>query len=334
MRSQPIITAAPPPLPRAPARPLLEVRGAHAAYGSRKVLRGLDLKLSAAEVLVLLGPNGAGKSTLIKAMSGRLTLDSGSISICGLDPASNPAASRLCGIVPQNIALFEKLTAQENLETFGRLMGLPGRNIAKAALATLGRVGLSPRARDRVGSLSGGMRRRINIAAAMMHQPKILVLDEPTVGLDYEARAGLAQLLRDLRQSGLAILLTTHDMDEAEALADRVAVLVGGVVKAEGAPRELIARLFDGRRQLTVALNPDAARRHPDIAAALSAAGLVRRPDSAVWSGIVVGNDQAFDGIVKSALAAGGVIEEVRVRQPDLTTLLAAFVTEARQGAF
>ncbi len=317
----------PPPLP------LLLVEGAHASYGARRVLCGLNLAMRPAEILVLLGPNGAGKSTLIKAMSGRLKLASGTIAIGGLDPARDPAASRLCGIVPQNIALFEKLTAQENLEAFGRLMGLPARNIAATAVATLDRVGLADRARDRVGALSGGMRRRINIAAAMMHGPKILVLDEPTVGLDYEARAGLAQLLKDLRLSGLAILLTTHDMDEAEALADRVAVLVGGVVKAEGPPRELIASLFRGRRQVTLALSPDAMRRNPAVGDALTAAGLARRPDSATWCGLVTGSETTFESLIRSAVVAGAVIEEVRVRQPDLTTLLSTFVADDRNEA-
>ena len=307
--------------------PLLLVESAHFSYGERRVLQGLSLALREAEILVLLGPNGAGKSTLVKAMSGRLKLDGGSILVGGLDPATNSAASRACGIVPQQIALFEKLTAAENLETFGRLMGVKTRNIGKLALKTLERVGLAQRAKDRVGSLSGGMRRRVNIAAAMMHRPRILVLDEPTVGLDYEARAGLAQLLRDLRLSGLGILLTTHDMDEAEALADRVAVMVGGVVKAEGPPRELIASLFQGRRQLTLSLCPSALRRHPDVVEALHAAGLDRRPGSHTWTGLVQGNAGGFDDIVSTALGSGAIIEEVHVRQPDLTALLASFAT-------
>jgi ABC-2 type transport system ATP-binding protein len=315
-----------------PPPPLLLVDGAHVSYGARHVLQGLSLTLRGAEVLVLLGPNGAGKSTLVKAMSGRLKLDAGRIAVCGLDPAADPAASRVCGIVPQQIALFEKLTAAENLEAFGRLMGVPSRNIGKVAVATLDRVGLAARANDRVGSLSGGMRRRINIAAAMMHGPKILVLDEPTVGLDYEARAGLAQLLRDLRLSGLGILLTTHDMDEAEALADRVAVMVGGIVKAEGPPRELIASLFQGLRQLTLTLGPGALQRHPSIAGALDAAGLARRPDSHTWTGLVGGSADSFNSIVQTAMGAGAVIDEVRVRQPDLTALLAAFVTDTRKA--
>ena len=316
-----------------PPLPLLHVEGACSSYGDRLVLRGLTLSLHAGEILVLLGPNGAGKSTLVKAMSGRLKLDRGSILVGGMNPAEQPDASRICGIVPQHIALFEKLTASENLQAFGRLMGVKTPDISKLALATLAKVGLSARAKDRVGSLSGGMRRRINIAAALMHNPKILVLDEPTVGLDYEARAGLTQLLRDLRLSGLGILLTTHDMDEAEALADRVAVMVGGVVLAQGPPRELIAELFQGRRQLTLSLCPRAVQRHPDVVDALAIAGLARSQGSSTWTGMVHGTNSSFDGIIGTALSAGGIIEQVHVRQPDLTALLDLFVDHARKAS-
>ena len=295
-------------------------------------MRGLTLSLWAGEILVLLGPNGAGKSTLVKAMSGRLKLDGGSIQAGGLDPATNAEASRVCGIVPQQIALFEKLTAAENLETFGRLMGVTTPDIGKLAALTLEKVGLAARAKDRVASLSGGMRRRINIAVALMHGPQILVLDEPTVGLDHEARHGLSQMLRALRIDGLGILLTTHDLDEAEALADRVAIMTGGVVKVEGPPRELIAARFQGRRQLTLSLNPGVLHRHPDVIIALTAAGLVRRGSSLTWTGLVLGSAASVEELVGAALGAAGIVEEVHVRQPDLTTLLASFVSPTAEA--
>ncbi len=315
-----------------PPQPLLRVESAFSSYGERRVLRGLTLSLRGSEILVLLGPNGAGKSTLVKAMSGRLKLDGGSILVGGLDPATNAAASRLCGIVPQQIALFEKLTAAENLETFGRLMGVTTPDIAKLAALTLDKVGLATRAKDRVAALSGGMRRRINIAVALMHKPQILVLDEPTVGLDQEARQGLSQMLRGLRSDGLGILLTTHDLDEAEALADRVAIMVGGVVKLEGPPRELIASQFQGRRQLTLSLNPSVLHRHPDVIEALTAAGLDRRGGSLTWTGLVLASAASVEGLVGTALSAAGIVEEVHVRQPDLTTLLASFVKPSRKA--
>lgn len=310
-----------------PSPPLLRVESAFSSYGSRRVLQGLTLSLRAGEILVLLGPNGAGKSTLVKAMSGRLKLDGGSILVGGLDPATNAEASRVCGIVPQQIALFEKLTAAENLETFGRLMGVTTPDIGKLAAVTLEKVGLAARAKDRVASLSGGMRRRINIAVALMHSPQILVLDEPTVGLDHDARQGLSGMLRALRSDGLGILLTTHDLDEAEALADRVAIMIGGVVKVEGPPRELIASQFQGRRQLTLSLNPSVLHRHPDVIQALTVAGLDRRGSSLTWTGLVLGSAATVEELVGTALSAAGIVEEIHVRQPDLATLLASFVS-------
>jgi ABC-2 type transport system ATP-binding protein len=323
---------------------VLQVDAVRFSYGPRRVLRGLTLDVRAREILVLLGPNGAGKSTLVKAMSGRLRVESGTVRIDGRDPAFDAEARRLTGIVPQQIALFEKLSALENLVSFGRLMGmskdaakdtakdgLPRLNLNDTALATLDRVGLRDRAHDRVGSLSGGMRRRINIAAALMHGPKILVLDEPTAGLDYQSRAGLAQLLRDLKNSGLAIMLTTHDMEEAEALADRVAIMVAGKVKAEGSPRALVTSIFGAMRQLTLSVDPEMAQQRPQLITALTEAGLQPLPDGTTWSGLVASDKASFDAIVRTALAVGAAIGEVRVRQPGLDAVLAR-VVDADKG--
>jgi ABC-2 type transport system ATP-binding protein len=328
----------PPAIKLEPA--VLQVDAVWFSYGPRRVLRGLTLDVRSREILVLLGPNGAGKSTLVKAMSGRLRPESGTVRVDGRDPLFDAEARRLTGIVPQQIALFEKLSALENLVSFGRLMGMPmdgpndgpdRRNLTETALATLERVGLRDRAHDRVQSLSGGMRRRINIAAALMHGPKILVLDEPTVGLDYQARAGLSQLLRDLKASGLAILLTTHDMDEAEALADRVAIMVAGKVKAEGAPRALITSVFGALRQLTLSVDPDVAQQRPQLLTALREAGLQPLADGSTWSGLVASDKASFDAIVRTALAVGAAIGEVRVRQPGLDAVLAR-VVDAEKG--
>ena len=324
---------------------VLQVDMLRFSYGPRRVLRGLTLAVRAREILVLLGPNGAGKSTLVKAMSGRLRPESGTVRVDGRDPVFDAEARRLTGIVPQQIALFEKLSALENLVSFGRLMGMPkngpkdqpdgpsgdNRSLQDTALATLDRVGLKDRAHDRVQSLSGGMRRRINIAAALMHAPKILVLDEPTVGLDTQSRAGLAQLLRDLKSSGLAILLTTHDMEEAEALADRVAIMVAGKIKAEGAPRALVTSIFGALRQLTLSVDPDVALQRPQLISALTDAGLQPQADGFTWSGLVASDQASFDAIVRTALAVGAAIGEVRVRQPGLDAVL-AHVIDADKG--
>lgn len=307
----------------APPRAVVEITGARVTFRERQVLKGVSLAMRGGEVLVLLGPNGAGKSTLIRVLSGRLAPDSGSVLIEGLSPAKDARARARIGIVPQRIALFDKLSAEENLVAFARLMGLGRRDVPAAVSAVLARVGLADRARDRVSALSGGMQRRVNIAAALLHQPHVLVLDEPTAGLDMASQASLVALLRELRDEGLSVLLTTHDMDEAEALADRVVVLLAGEIRAEGTPRELIDRAFGSRRELTLKVQLGAMTRSgARVKAVLEEAGLTAGSDGRTWTGFVEGSDGSLAELVSTAVASGGVVEDVRVRRPGLGALL------------
>jgi ABC-2 type transport system ATP-binding protein len=307
-----------------PAGPFLQVSRARVSFGSRTVLDDLDLAIAEGEILVLLGPNGAGKSTLIKTIAGRLVPQSGSVRIGGRDPARSSQARRVIGIVPQNIAVFERLTALENLIAFGALMGLPRRDLKATALSILNRVGLSERARDRVGTLSGGMRRRVNIAASLMHKPTLLVLDEPTAGVDPASRAELVRLLRSLRDDGLAILLTTHDMEEAEALADRVAVIVAGRIMAVGTPETLVEELFGPLHQLSITIGPsvsldDALRQE------LRDMGLTGESDGRTFSGLLDTRNGEVAAFVHEAIGAGAAVAEVRVRRPGLGAVLDRF---------
>lgn len=307
------------------APPVLTVDRISVAYANRRALSDVSLALSPGEVLVLLGPNGAGKSTLIKTISGRLSPSTGRVDIAGGDPARDPEARRRLGLVPQQIALFEKLSALENLYAFGRLMGLGRRAIGAATRQALADVGLIDRGHDRVSLLSGGMRRRVNIAAALLHGPSILVLDEPTAGVDYKAQAGLVQLVRSLKAKGLAILLTTHDMGEAEALADRVAVLVSGTIRAEGTPDMLIRDVFKSGRELTLKLKAGVLDAGDAVTAALVAAGLVRGSDGRTWSGIVQGRSEEFEDLLHTAMRRD-LVEDVRVGRPGLDALLKRLV--------
>ncbi|MEL6375352.1 MAG: ABC transporter ATP-binding protein, partial [Pseudomonadota bacterium] len=248
------IAAAPSTLQEPKPAPILAVHEATARYGRRVALNRVSLHIDAGDILVLLGPNGAGKSTLVKSIAGRLKLQAGSVHVVGRNPRTDKRARQASGFVPQQLALFDKLTAIENLKAFGRLMGLKGRDIHERALQTLEYVGLADRAHEQVGALSGGMKRRINIGAALMHQPQLVVLDEPTVGVDMKARRAIAALLRRLSARGIAILLTTHDMEEAEALADQVAILVGGEIKAHGKRAHLIEDRFGAHQLVTLTL--------------------------------------------------------------------------------
>lgn len=313
------------------SRLVLDVVGARFAYPGRAVLRGLDLAVHRGEIVVLLGQNGAGKSTLIRALTGRLALDAGTISIDGGDPRRDSAARRIAGFVPQKVAVYERLTVIENLVAFAQLMQVEPARIARRVQNVLGFVRLADRANDLASTLSGGMRRRLNIGAALVHLPHLLVLDEPTAGVDVEGRAGLIDVLRSLQRRGMAILLVTHDMAEAEALATRVAVLVDGAIAADGTPHDLVETHFGRQRHITIDLGvardaaPAAGDGNADagtVMERLGEAGLARQDSSGVWSGFVDAEAAAAD-LVGDVLTHSVEARAVHVRRPGLDTLLA-----------
>ena len=248
----------------------------------------------------------------------------GSVKVAGMDPASNPEARRSAGLVPQRIAIFDKLTVRENLCVFAEVMGVERGRVAALADRTLGLIGLEHRKNDRTAILSGGMQRLVNIGAAMMHEPKLLVLDEPTVGVDNRTRDHLRQVLRSLKESGLAILLTTHDMEEAEALADRISIIVAGEIKAEGPPREIVSSAFGARQEVRVVLNASELpkRSHTALCRKLSALGLETEDGTDVWQGLIDDTGGRLDKLGKQVSVSNPGISEVRVREPGLRTLL------------
>ncbi|HYH68180.1 MAG TPA: ABC transporter ATP-binding protein [Urbifossiella sp.] len=219
----------------------LRLQAVRARYGDRVAVAGLTLDVAAGEVVALIGPNGSGKSTTLAVAAGVLTPVAGSVSACGIDRAADPHGfAAKVGLVPQDGATYDELTAAQNLEFFGRLYGLGGRELRRRVARGLSRVGLTDRAHDRVGTLSGGLRQRVNLAAALLHDPAVLLLDEPTAALDPASRdAALADLAR-LRDEGHAVLFTTHHTDEAELACDRVAVLDAGRLVACGKPGDVL----------------------------------------------------------------------------------------------
>ncbi len=295
--------------------PALEVSGLRRAWGGRQALAGVDLELHGSEIYALLGPNGAGKTSLVRAICGRLRLDSGSVRLAGEDPAADPRARRLLGLVPQELALYPELTARENLEIFGCLLGLGRAAAGAAAERLLERVGLADRARDRVDTLSGGMKRRLNIAAGVIHGPRVLLLDEPTVGIDPAAREDVHELLRELRRDGLAILLTTHDLEQAAELADRVGVLIEGRLHAEGSVEELVRASFGDGKELLVSL---AAAPAPPARERLAGAGLAPTGEPRLWTGRLAGGVAELARFSAALETAGLEVAELRVREPGL----------------
>jgi ABC-2 type transport system ATP-binding protein len=207
-------------------------------------VNGLDFTVNEGEIFGLLGPNGAGKTTAISIICTLLRPSSGTVTLCGRDAVNAPATVRpLLGLAPQELALYPSLTARENLRYFGRLHGLTGRVLSGRIEQCLALVGLAGNADIRIDTFSGGMKRRANLAAAILHTPRLLVLDEPTVGIDAQSRNMILENLKGLRDAGMTIIYTTHYMEEAQQLCSRVAVMDRGSIIATGAPAALIDRM-------------------------------------------------------------------------------------------
>ncbi|ANV86215.1 ABC transporter ATP-binding protein [Picosynechococcus sp. PCC 7117] len=220
---------------------MLKINNLTKAYGQRPVLQGLDLWIDTGEIYGLLGPNGAGKTTTINILCNLLQADDGAIEIAA-SPLSE-ATKKIIGVAPQENLLYKTLTCAENLRFYGRIYGLSKQDCQVQIGACLEAVGLGDRHGAPVETLSGGMQRRMNIAIALMHRPQLLILDEPTTGLDIETRYEIWQLIQRLRDEGMTILLTTHLLDEAQRLCQRIGILKGGQIIAEGTLPELRQRI-------------------------------------------------------------------------------------------
>ena len=219
---------------------ILDVRDLHKTFGEREVVRGVSFRINAGEIFGLLGPNGAGKSTTINMLATYLAPTSGSAAVSGIPITERDRVKRSIGLVPQEIALYEDLSAEENMRFFGEVYGIHGAALTARIDELLERVGLLERRREKVSTFSGGMQRRLNLAAGLIHEPPLLMLDEPTVGVDPQTREAIFELAEQLRDSGTGILYTTHYMEEAERLCDRIAIIDEGVIVAEGTLAELL----------------------------------------------------------------------------------------------
>jgi ABC-2 type transport system ATP-binding protein len=212
---------------------MLEARNLVKTYGSRTVVSDVSLTVEAGEIVGLLGPNGAGKTTTVSMVCGLVPPTRGQVVIAGADMAHDAARlKRRIGLVPQELSLYEDLPARTNLELFGALYGLAGAALAQRVAHVLDLVGLADRARDKPATFSGGMKRRLNIACGLVHDPDILLFDEPTVGVDPQSRNAIFDNLETLKAAGKAIVYTTHYMEEAERLADRIVIIDHGRVVA------------------------------------------------------------------------------------------------------
>lgn len=287
-------------------------------YRNQIALDQVALELAAGEVYALIGRNGAGKSTLAKAAIGALALDSGSVRILGVDPSDDLKVRRAVGIAPQEVALYPHLTIRENLDAFAALAGLSRRERVAAVASAMDDAVCTERADERLDHLSGGWQRRANLAAAIVHRPRLLVLDEPTEGLDVETRLVLHRLIARLRAAHTAILLISHNTEDVALLADRLGVMEAGRLIAEGRPAELMASAFDGRTELVIRLSATT----PLVEPFLRARGLAPSDGGLCWSGNVANAFAQAHAIEIELRRVEVELRELAVRPPGLDALI------------
>ncbi|GGM37791.1 ATP-binding cassette domain-containing protein [Dactylosporangium sucinum] len=302
---------------------MIEANDLRKRYGSNAALDGLDLSVAAGSVHGLLGPNGAGKTTLVRILTTLAKADGGTATVAGFDVARRPdKVKQAIGLVGQHAAVDEVLSATQNLVMFGRLCHLPTAHARARAGELLDQFGLADTGNKAVQHFSGGMRRRLDLAAGMILAPRVLFLDEPTTGLDPRGRAEVWAAVRDLARQGTTVLMTTQYLDEADQLADRVSVVNHGRVVADGTPDELKARLGDDRLELRG--DPDA------LAAAMAAFGpvTVDRDERKVTVSV-------RDRMAALNAAMRHEVEDVTLRRPTLDEVFLNLTeaTEATEGA-
>ncbi|MGB8858281.1 MAG: ABC transporter ATP-binding protein [Ilumatobacteraceae bacterium] len=316
----------------APHQPVLQVDGLVRRFGERVAVDEVSFQISAGETYGLLGPNGAGKTTTISMIAGILAADAGTVHVAGIRVTTdaNPQ-KRLVGYVPQQIALFDDLTARENLRFFGGLQGLRGKRLDDRIAATMEMVGLADRADDRIDTYSGGMQRRANIAVGLLHEPTLLILDEPTAGVDPQSRNQILESIEQLSRAGLSVLYTTHYMEEAERLCDRVGIIDGGRLIAEGTRRELVAQV--GEHDRIVVSGDEQLDAFATRVRSVGGVADVTIGDRQVEV-MAVEAAAVLAGVVTCAVEAGMSVTGVEVHEPNLESVFLQLTGKAlRDGA-
>lgn len=291
----------------------LQIQALVKRFGQVTAVDGITLELRNGECLGLLGPNGAGKSTLIRSIVGRVVPDAGRVAVFG--SAANSAAARAAlGWVPQELALYPRLTCKENLEAFGRYHGLAGSGLQQAVAWCLDWSSLQDRAGELAKNLSGGMRRRLNMAAGIIHRPKLVLMDEPTVGVDPQSRNHIFEMIEKLHAEGTAIIYTTHYMEEAERLCDRIAIVDHGRIIALGTNEQLVENTFASRSQILARFTS----RDGGVSAWVEHRG-GRLVDSTAE--FTVERPTEIAGLLDDAARAGLEVVDVSLRRPNLESV-------------
>ncbi|MGO1318457.1 MAG: ATP-binding cassette domain-containing protein [Cellulomonadaceae bacterium] len=313
------MTQTTPHRPRTEHGDVLVVRDLERRFGDLQAVDGVSFHIAPGETYGLLGPNGAGKTTTISMIAGLLPADSGEVSVLG-EPVGprHVKVKRHIGLVPQDLAIYPELTGRENLQFFGRLQGLHGAELTDRVGQVLELIGLADRATDATKEYSGGMKRRLNIGVGLLHRPALLILDEPTVGVDPQSRNAILESVEALAAEGMAVLYTTHYMEEAERLCDRIAIVDSGRIQAEGTRDELL-HLLGGVDRIRL----DGTGPLPEVAARLRELPAVERADADGEGVTLTVRDAptAVAAVVQTASGAQMSLADVEITRPTLESV-------------
>ncbi len=301
------------------SQPILKAQDLHKHFDEVKAVQGVSFQIAQGEIYSLLGPNGAGKTTTISMLTGLLSPTMGDATIDGHSVVNNVnEVKKVIGVVPQEIALYPTISARENLMFWGRMYGLSGKHLLERVDTTLEIAGLTDRAKDKVATFSGGMKRRINIAVGLLHEPKVIFMDEPTVGIDPQSRRRILDTVLELNQQGMSVLYTTHYMEEAEKLSHRVGIIDYGKLIAQGTLGELTnlvgendtMQLFVDTPDHTIEDCAEELRKLPDVVTAYGENGhlIVQAPEA---------ND-VLPGVLNHLNGAGVKVHSIEIQEPDL----------------
>jgi ABC-2 type transport system ATP-binding protein len=287
-------------------------------YGDLVAVKGISFEIQEDEIFSLLGPNGAGKTTTISVLSTLYAPTSGDATIDGHSVTKEPMAVRnVIGVVPQELALYDDLSARENLMFWGRMYGLAGRALRLRVAEVLEQIGLADRAKERVKAYSGGMKRRVNIGVGLLHKPRLLFMDEPTVGIDPQSRRAILDSVKDLNQQGMTVLYTTHYMEEAQELSDRVGIIDHGELIALGTQAELTRQVGETD---TLVLHIDESQDGEALAAAARDIDSVLRADVTDHAVTVIAPEaeEVMAPVIIKANELGVKIRSVEIKEPNL----------------
>jgi ABC-2 type transport system ATP-binding protein len=291
---------------------MIEVRQLAKSFGEVQALAGVDFSVGEGEIFGLLGPNGAGKTTTISIIAGLLNADSGTVRVGGLDNRKDGRRVReMLGVVPQDIALYEELSGRENLHFWGGLYGLAGSRLREEADRVLELVGLSDRADDPVRQYSGGMKRRLNLSAGLIHRPKVILLDEPTLGIDPQARLSILDIIKDGVTGGMTVIYTTHYLEEAEKLCNRIAIIDHGKILAQGTLSELVKLAGEGN-----VVTVSGAFSRDEVSPLLKGVAVEYLENGSMR--MTVPGQAEMSGALSRLFSAGISIEEISIQEPSL----------------